>query len=353
MRLAVRLFALSCVVLAVLTVVFLSAKSQGRPDPGPGEKAGPPKTVKLPGQVEAAEQTEVFSRIVGFIQRVSVGLGDHVKKGQTLAELAVPELEAELKGKEALATEAEAEVQRAELVLQESRATLAASSVEVQLTEVSARQAQATLQSAKAAHERALKLRDTKMIEPEVVDEKAQLVEAAKAALEEAEVRVKAAKASHEAVEANRGSSETGVKIAAARRDAAKADAQRQAAMLGYAKVVAPFDGVVTRKAVDVGALAGPPGSRGQPLFTVARTDVVRVRVAVPESDVARLRVEAEVVVEVTGLPGRQFKGTVTRTAGALDPEKRTLRADVDLPNKDGDLLPGMSAAVTLTLGEH
>jgi multidrug efflux pump subunit AcrA (membrane-fusion protein) len=352
MRLTVRLGMLSCVALSVMTAVFLAATPHGRSDPGAGEKGAPAKAVKLPGQVEAAEQTEVFSRIVGFVQRVNVGVGDRVKKGQALAELAVPELEADLKAKEALAAEAEEEVHHAELVLQETRATLAGGIADVTLAEIVVKQAQATLRTAKAAYDQAVKQRDAKTGDAAAVEDKAQLVEAATAAAEEAEIRVQVAKASRDAVEANVAASEATIKVAKAHRDSARADAQRQAAMVGYAKVVAPFDGVVTHRAVDVGAYAGPPNSRVQALLTVARTDTVRVAVAVPETEAARVRVGTEAVVELAALPGRPIKGTVTRTAGALDPEKHSLRAEVDLPNKDGDLLPGSSASVTLTLAQ-
>jgi HlyD family secretion protein len=349
MRTSGRRCLFGCIVLGSLAAVFLATAAvprAGEPEP----KNAPPKNLKLPGQIEAADQTDVYSRIVGFVGRVSVDIGDHVKKGQVLAELAVPEMEAELRRKEALVVQAEAEVEHAEQLLQESKATLAAATADVQQAEAAVKQAQATLEYAKATLERFKKLLDSKTIDATVVEEKAQQLNGARAALEEAQSKVQSAKATREGIAANRGALEAGVKVALARREAAKADRQHQAAMLSYAKITAPFDGVVTRRNASPGDLAGPPGSRGQRLFTVARIDTVRFVVNVPENDAPRLRTGSDAVVEVTAMPGHTYKGKLMRTSGAIDPKSRLLRAEIDLSNSDGKLLPGMSGTAGITL---
>jgi RND family efflux transporter MFP subunit len=132
----------------------------------------------------------------------------------------------------------------------------------------------------------------------------------------------------------------------------AKADLERVAALLQYARIVAPFDGVVTQRTVSPGDLAAPPRGRDAPLFTVARVDMVRVVVAVPDAHAARVRVGVDAAVRLDALPGQVFKGKVSRLAGALDPTKRTLRVEIDLPNRDGKLLPGVHGHVVLMLGQ-
>jgi len=128
--------------------------------------------------------------------------------------------------------------------------------------------------------------------------------------------------------------------------NAAQANVGRFASLKGYANVEAPFAGVVTARNVDVGMLVAPattPGTRG--LFTIAQTDTVRIMVSVPQAQVAAITIgqQADIV-----LPdgGRTVKGTVMRTSSSLDAAARTLTVEVDAPNKDGALLPGMFGAV-------
>jgi RND family efflux transporter MFP subunit len=133
---------------------------------------------------------------------------------------------------------------------------------------------------------------------------------------------------------------------AAANVNAARANVGRFASLKGYANVAAPFAGVVTARNVDVGMLVAPattPGTRG--LFTIAQTDTVRIMVSVPQAQVAAVKIgqEADIV-----LPdgGRTVKGTVMRTSSSLDAAARTMTVEVDAPNKDGALLPGMFGEV-------
>jgi hypothetical protein len=140
------------------------------------------------------------------------------------------------------------------------------------------------------------------------------------------------------------------VKVAEARLLAARADVQRTEALLQFAQLRAPFDGVVTRRAVDVGAFVGQPGGKGTALFEVVRFDRVRIVVQVPEADALLVRQGTRAVIRVRGLAGRAFEGKVTRTAPTLDPQSRTLRAEIDLPNPKEELRPGMFATVALTV---
>jgi RND family efflux transporter MFP subunit len=131
----------------------------------------------------------------------------------------------------------------------------------------------------------------------------------------------------------------------------AEADRDQSKAMFGYARVTAPFDGTVSVRNVNKGhfLLAAAGGNKGEPLFTVVSADTVRVFVDVPEADAGLVRDGTEAKVRVPSL-GREVDGTVTRASGVIDPKTRTLRAEIDLPNKDGMLRPGVYVFATLVV---
>jgi multidrug resistance efflux pump len=335
---------LGCVVLGTLAAV--SACSAGDPE----QKDAQP-VLKVPGSVEPFAEARLFARITGYVQKAQADIGDRVRKGRVLAELAVPEREAELARKKALVIQTEVEVQQAQGSLKEVSASVELTSAQVQEAEASVKRDQATLKFRTAQHSRIKTLVASGSVEQGLLDTETDRLNAAKAALNEAEFKLQTAKVARQKAAARRDTAEAGVRLAKARLDVARADLQRVTALLQYARIVAPFDGVVTRRSVSVGDLAAPPRGRAMPLFTVARLDTVRVVVNVPDKDAPRVRVGSEASIKLDALPGQVLKGKVTRTAAALDPAKRTLRAEIDLPNPDGKLLPGMYGTVTLKLG--
>lgn len=132
---------------------------------------------------------------------------------------------------------------------------------------------------------------------------------------------------------------------------AAQANVQRLQQLQSYEKVSAPFDGVITVRNVDTGALINA-GNSGAPaaLFELAETDRLRIFVEVPQDDAPYIAPGTKAQLTLSQYPGRSFTGTVARTAGAIDPRSRTLRAEIDLDNPEGVLLPGAFAQVSLTL---
>jgi RND family efflux transporter MFP subunit len=142
-----------------------------------------------------------------------------------------------------------------------------------------------------------------------------------------------------------------GVALAEANLQAANADLQRLQAMVEYTKIIAPFDGVITRRLVNLGDLvqAATANRPTAPLFTCQQIDVVRVFAEVPETNAAAIRPGWAAEVRLYGPTGQTLRSTVTRVAGALEPTTRTMRVEIDLPNPDGSLLPGMYAQVTLS----
>jgi RND family efflux transporter MFP subunit len=136
--------------------------------------------------------------------------------------------------------------------------------------------------------------------------------------------------------------------VARANLEAQQAQVNRLEELTGFERVVAPFDGVITSRQVDVGSLVTADASSGTPLFSIARTDVLRVQVYVPQGAFFGLKDGEQAEVTVPELPGRVFQGIVARNAGALQPETRTLLAEVDVNNADGTLTAGLYAIVYL-----
>jgi multidrug efflux system membrane fusion protein len=132
---------------------------------------------------------------------------------------------------------------------------------------------------------------------------------------------------------------------------AAQANVRRLEQLQAYRRVTAPFDGVIVRRNVDVGTLIGA-GNNGanRELFYIAQTDPLRIDVAVPQTSAGNVHAGQEVNVRLLERPGQPFKGSVARTAGALDAATRTLQVEVMLPNPDGKLLPGAYVEVNLPL---
>jgi RND family efflux transporter MFP subunit len=126
---------------------------------------------------------------------------------------------------------------------------------------------------------------------------------------------------------------------------AAQANLGRLDEMQGYLVVKAPFEGVITLRNVDVGTLVNTGNTL---LFRISQTGTLRTYVSVPQTNASSIRVGQSALLSVSNLPNRRFTGTVTRTANALDPNTRTLLVEVQVPNTDGALLPGMYAQVDL-----
>src|ERR1022692_5076531 len=132
----------------------------------------------------------------------------------------------------------------------------------------------------------------------------------------------------------------SGYKQSQANLAAADANVRRLEQLEGFKEVYAPFTGVLTKRNVDPGALINAAGT-GKELFDIARVDPLRVYVNVPQAYAPAIKNGMEAWVTLQELPGQKFKGTVARTAESIDPITRTLLTEVDVPNKDGHLLPG------------
>ena len=123
--------------------------------------------------------------------------------------------------------------------------------------------------------------------------------------------------------------------------------------MLGYTEIKAPFDGTVTVRNVDTGHFVQPASDKNaQPLLVVARTDVVRVFVDVPEMEAPYLNADDPAKLRLQAVPGKELTANVVRTSWSLAESNHSLRAEIDVPNPDGELRPGMYATAVIKLDE-
>lgn len=143
-------------------------------------------------------------------------------------------------------------------------------------------------------------------------------------------------------------------RAAAATVKADKASVDRLAALEQFKRVVAPFSGTITSRQIDVGTLVtADSASSGTPLYTIAATNPLNVFVNVPQSDAPSIHVGLKVKLLVEEYPTRDFEATVVRTAGALDPNSRTLNTEMQIENDDGALFAGMYAQLKFALTSH
>ncbi len=267
--------------------------------------------IEQPGfNIEAFQETPLFPRISGYVRTWNADIGDHVHKGQLLAELSVPEMVVDLQQKEAAVRHANAQIAQARAAL---------------LT------AQAQVERSKSQYERLARAGKGGILDPESVDETRLGYEAAKAGLEKAKADVAAMEAQLGVAEANRDYSRT---------------------MLQYTQILAPYDGVVTQRSISAWDFVQPAGTgtKGLPLYTVDQIDPVRVFVNVPGADAPWIKDGDTVSLRLQGAGGEQFRGKVTRNARSLDARSRTLRTEIDLPNPQGKLLPGMYVQAAITV---
>jgi RND family efflux transporter MFP subunit len=250
--------------------------------------------VVIPANVQAFDQTPVFARTSGYLKARYVDIGDHVRKGQLLAVIQDPQTDQSLI--------------QAKATLAQLKAALAQAQANAQLSGVQNQRWQSLVKEGVVAQQDA----DTKLAQSGADD-----------------ATVNAAKANIAAGEANIASL-----------------TEQQ----GFERVLAPFDGVILTRAVDVGSLisSGSQNSVTQ-MFTIGGADKVRVFASLPQANSIGVLAGQVATVAFRELPGKVYSGTLTRTSQSIDPGTRTLLLEVDLKN-DGKILPGMYATISFDL---
>ncbi|MFM1996185.1 MAG: Macrolide export protein MacA [Planctomycetota bacterium] len=307
-----------------------------------------------PGRIEAFERTPLFAKVAGYVEDVRVDIGDAVKKDELLVRIAVPELLDELHEKEALVTQADAEVRQAESQITASRAAAETAQARIAEADAGLIRANADVERWKSEHDRMQALAAKGSIARKLEEETLNALHAAEAAVQETIARGRSARTGFHEAEAKIGTAEADKVAAAARHKVAVAVVDRVRTMLGYTEIRAPYDGTITRRAVDTGHFVQPAsGPQGTPLVEVARTDTVRIFVDVPELEAALVDVGDPAEVRVQAADAEVMRAAVTRTSGALVEANHSLRVEIDVPNAAGRLRSGMYATVTIRLDER
>ncbi|MFZ0594050.1 MAG: efflux RND transporter periplasmic adaptor subunit [Bryobacteraceae bacterium] len=260
--------------------------------------------LELPGNIQATTEAPVLARADGYIKQRMVDIGDRVRAGQPLAIIETPELDEQVRQAGASLQQAQASVGQAEANLRQGRSDL-------EFARVTAKRWEHLVANGSVS-----------------VQENDQY---------QAQYRSKVAEV--QSLEQALVAQRNGVA-------AAEANAARLQKMKSYQVVTAPFDGVITQRNVDPGALVNNGATL---LFRIAQTATLRTYVNVPQTYANSVQRGDPASLTVSNLPGRQFTGTVARTSNSLDPTSRTLLVEVHVPNESGALLPGMYARVELT----
>jgi RND family efflux transporter MFP subunit len=259
--------------------------------------------LELPGNIQAITEAPILARADGYLQRRMVDIGDRVRAGQPVAEIEAPELDEQVR---------------------QSKANLQQAKAELDQALANYEQGKSAMQLAKVTAQRWNNLVAKGAVSRQENDQYQTQYQSQAASLQSLEKAIAAQRSNVAAAEA-----------AVARLDKVQA----------YRTVRAPFDGVITLRNVDVGALVNAGGTL---LFRIAQTATLRTYVNVPQAQASSIKAGQLAHLQVSNLPGREFTGTVARTANALDPTSRTLLVEVHVPNTEGLLLPGMYARVDL-----
>jgi RND family efflux transporter MFP subunit len=269
-------------------------------------------SLTVAGQFQPYQQVDLHAKVSGYIRWIKVDIGDRVREGEVLALLEVPELQNQVEGAQAEVRHSQSDITRARSEVVRAESTYSA--VHAEYTRL----------------EEASKERPGLIAQQELDDARAKDLEAA--------AQVGVAKASLDAMQQQLGVS--------------RATQSRLETMSGYEQIIAPFAGVVTKRYADTGTLiqAGQDNNTATlPVVQVAQSDLLRLRMPVPESDVPYIQVGGDVQVTVNST-GKTFTGKIIRFTRALDTNTRTMLTEVDVPNRDLSLSPGMYAETTIQL---
>jgi HlyD family secretion protein len=316
------------------------------------------RSVGQPAFIEAYEQTSIYPKIAGYIESWKVDIGDRVKENEVLAELFVPELDAQFEQKKAQAEQDEVSITASQKMVAVAEQTRAMADAAVDQAKADLGSYEAAVERWESEVQRLAGLVDEKVVDRQILDESQKQLKSNVSQREGAKAGIAASRAKVLARRADVDKAKVDVDVARAKAKVSQADRQRYAELVSYTKLTAPYDGVVVARNANTGDFVQSAGgdqsaSRGSadqspgrsaPVYVVARTDRVRVFIDVPEIDAEHIHVGSQARIRVQALDDAEFVDKVTRTSWSLNVRTRTLRAEVDLPNPESTLLPGMYA---------
>lgn len=316
------------------------------------------RTIELPGRVVAIETTPLHAKVTGFVQSISVDIGDRITgphgkdPGAVLCELLVPELVEELNEKEALVKQAQAQVAQGEAGIKVAEASLSSAKAKLQEAKASAAREDSVLARWKSEYERVSKLSDDGVVTKKVAEEAKSELQAAEAGREEATAKITSAEASLQEFEAGLVMAKADLNAIESRLAVAEAEHRRLQSLVEYSKIRAPFDGVVVERRVHTGHLVQAGATAGDYLFSVMRIDPIRLTIDVPEAETALISKASKVRFRTPGSNGDPIETTITRTGWSLSNTSRTLLAEVEITNPEGVWRPGSYHSVMLVVAE-
>jgi RND family efflux transporter MFP subunit len=289
----------------------------------------------LPGSIGAMQYANIYARVDGYLKSRFVDIGSVVKTGELLAEIDTPTIDENLKQSQADLAQAKAQLKSANSQLKEAQAQLLSAKAVVERT-----QSEENLAAITAT--RWKNMADKGAVTLQSRDEKVSTYAVQTASL-------KASVAQETASESAVSTAQSQVQVAEAQVSAKQANVRYWLVQQSFKRVLAPFDGVITLRKVDPGALitAGSQSSSLE-LFQMAKLDVVRTYINVPQSVASLVRPGQTADLLLAEFPGRVFAGTIACVSGALDPNTRTRQTEVRVNNQDHILLPGMYAQVKI-----
>ncbi len=271
-------------------------------------KDAKPVELTLPGQTEAFNVAGLYPRATGYVAERRVDIGSRVHKGDLLLRIAAPDLDQQLEQAQAQLGQTKAAVLQAQAQVRSAEANTNLANVTKYRETTLANQGWETKQNADNAT------------------------------------------ANFSVQTAGISNAQAGVAVAVANQNAQQATVDRLQALTAFEQVKAPFDGVITARNVEAGDLLTQDNASGTPLFSIARDDVLRIAVWVPQSGAIGIHDGLDATVAVPEMPGRVFKAHVARTAVALQSASRSMQTEVDVPNPDGALRPGLFVNVTFSI---
>lgn len=264
----------------------------------------------LTGEFKPYQTVDVHAKVPGYLRKITVDVGDRVRAGQLIASLEVPEMTADISHASAEVSRQEAERKRLQAEVERAKANLG-------IAELSYKRLEGAAKAEKG------------IVAQQEIDE---------------------ALARRRAAEAQVSSAEAALGVIQHQIEASRVTVERAKTMAGYTEILAPFDGMVTKRNVDLGAMiqAGTSAS-ASPLVRIAEIRRLRMTVIVPESAVPMVRAGTSVDIHVPVLR-KKFEGRVARLSHDVNFSSRTMEAEVDVANPSGELVPGMTAEVAVTL---
>jgi RND family efflux transporter MFP subunit len=287
----------------------------------------------LPGNTQAIQDAPIYARVDGYLRDRYVNIGDLVHKGQVMAYIDTPELDQQVQAAASAVEQAKANLDNAQQALDKAMADANTAAANV-------RKAKTDLQYFTDELGRYEQLAKQGAVSYEDRDTRLQAYNAGAANLD-------AVVAAERSAQATVSSARAAVHVAEAAMHAAKAQHDQIEATRSFKKVLAPFDGIVTKRNVDAGALiTSGSNSNNTLLFEVDKTDILRVFVYVPEQYVSYMHAGEQAILNFQEYLSKDFIGTVTNVSGGIDADSKTLQVEIHVDNANHKLFPGMYASV-------